>query len=48
MWGQDVGRISDRKWQQAYESSVYRLESQASSGQLDFEAVIPDGAERPT
>ena len=42
-WCQDMGHIYNRKWQQTYESSVFKLTRKAKSGRLSYDAAVPDG-----
>ena len=40
MWIQDVGHIYDRKWEQAYDSSIFKWNKPASEGILTFQATL--------
>lgn len=43
MWLQDMGHIYHRRWEQAYESSVRKLERGYASGTLTYAADVPAG-----
>ena len=45
MWIQDMGHIEHRRWEQTYESSVYRLDREMASGRLASKADTPTGTE---
>ena len=44
MWAQDVGHIYHRRWEQTYESSLFRWDRSLGSGRLNFKAKVPTGA----
>ena len=43
MWQEDMGHIYHRRWEQAYESSVFEYQQPASRGRLEFKAEQPAG-----
>ena len=43
MWQEDMGHIANRKWQQTYESSVFKWDQPATGGKLKFKAKMPPG-----
>ena len=45
MWIQDMGHIEHRRWEQTYESSVYRLDRAMASCRLASKADTPTGTE---
>ena len=44
-WGEDMGHIYNRSFEQFYESSVYQLENSFKQGKVSFAAEIPEGTE---
>jgi len=43
MWGGDMGHLYDRTWQQAYKSSVFRMQDQPENGKLTYRAKVAEG-----
>jgi hypothetical protein len=43
MWMQDMGHIYHRRWEQQYESSVFRWETAAAGGRVEFKADDREG-----
>ena len=44
MDSQDMGHIAHRRWEQQYESSIFKWDGGATQGRLTFEAGTPNGA----
>ncbi|MBE9510154.1 MAG: VCBS repeat-containing protein [Bacteroidetes bacterium] len=44
-WGEDMGHIYNRSFEQFYESSVYKWKKSFKQGEVSFAAEIPEGTE---
>lgn len=44
MWNEDLGHIVHRRFEQLYESSIFRWNSVARKGKIEVTALIPEGA----